>query len=604
MTKQLAHWKLFRKFQTARRANFFPYTQQVEVRLARRHGFKFPPSLRTLEGGLKEEPSRQGKLATWVEYLYYEHDRLSGYEGLMHDLEPQYLAAWAKLVGSRSLSRTEARTQSPLELCYPQSLQDAGRDWGKRALGDFMRIWGENRDTGWRTADQGTISPARRRYENDEAQRSRHEAATLNQMEKRTRMISDCRQNIESYRLAHGKVDLQRVLVQWVKDQVPLILKEEDDLRRASIILKRAQRVDCLFAPFLCLPPELRYNIWTYNLAPRPTAHFFDVLNHPRLHKVQHWNPVEFRVTASQDHDSGYLAVYALLAVCRESRLVVGGYYRHLQADRGGDSPAWYYPFTIFQTFDWIPADDLVVLCFPPKHKPLPERNAFSLARGPARHVGIRFPKEMLMIALLKRYGMWNHGPHLDDETQINMVPAFLMNLLQPRDRETAGQPGDTKHPLNSDGGGGGIKKLYLLCDSWHARGYHYVNPQWEGPEFTSAERSEWLEASQKPGIQWGFHEVRDRSTAPWRAITTQVRERKLRDHYSDLPDPAWWWVGSGTNAVRGHDPDEKAEAEAAEEIERWAEGIRGSREWRSISGCEGVEVLGWVVDGEEGEGS
>lgn len=105
-----------------------------------------------------------------------------------------------------------------------------------------------------------------------------------------------------------------------------------------------------------------------HTLAPRPTAHFFDVLNHPRSqHLAEYWNTKEFRVAATKEHDSGHLAVYTLLGVCRQSRFVVGSYYRRRQAGRGGPSAAWQYPFTVFQTFDWIPADDLVLLCFPAK---------------------------------------------------------------------------------------------------------------------------------------------------------------------------------------------------------------------------------------------
>ena len=39
-----------------------------------KHGLKSPPSFRTREGGLKEEPSRQGRLATWIEYLFHAYD--------------------------------------------------------------------------------------------------------------------------------------------------------------------------------------------------------------------------------------------------------------------------------------------------------------------------------------------------------------------------------------------------------------------------------------------------------------------------------------------------------------------------------------------------
>jgi hypothetical protein len=119
ITKQLARSKHFRKFQAAKRDNFFNYAQQVQVELGMKHGFKLPPSFRTREGGLKEEPSRQGRLASWIEYLFYEYDRLTRYSHSMSKCEPQFLEAWAKLARSQTLSGTEARLQSPSNHAIP-----------------------------------------------------------------------------------------------------------------------------------------------------------------------------------------------------------------------------------------------------------------------------------------------------------------------------------------------------------------------------------------------------------------------------------------------------------------------------------------------------
>lgn len=138
------------------------------------------------------------------------------------------------------------------------------------------------------------------------------------------------------------------------------------------------------------------------------------------------------------------------------------------------------------------------------------------------------------------------------------------------------------------------MRKLYLLYDGWHARGYGAVNPHWEGPGFSPAELSEWLEMSRHPGVEWGFCEAREAVSTACRA---SLMPAAAGDRETDGLEfkPAWWWAGSGANAVRGHGPDEMATMVPAVEIGRVAEMMRRAcRGWR---GCGGVEVLGWVVE-------
>ena len=98
---------------------------------------------------------------------------------------------------------------------------------------------------------------------------------------------------------------------------------------------------------FMLLPAEIRHKIWLDCLPVRPTTHFFEVVNHPRNHI---WPAEEFCIRATRAYNSGYLAIYALLAICREARLVVAAHYNCVCRAAN------------FETFDWIPTDDLVVL--------------------------------------------------------------------------------------------------------------------------------------------------------------------------------------------------------------------------------------------------
>ena len=83
------------------------------------------------------------------------------------------------------------------------------------------------------------------------------------------------------------------------------------------------------FHLFQRLPNKIRFRVWENCLPPRPTVHFFDLINHPLARHHQHlWSNKEFRLRASRDHESGYLHVLPLMGTCREARAVVASYYR------------------------------------------------------------------------------------------------------------------------------------------------------------------------------------------------------------------------------------------------------------------------------------
>ncbi len=123
---------------------------------------------------------------------------------------------------------------------------------------------------------------------------------------------------------------------------------------------------------FMLLPAGIRHKIWLDCLPVRPTTHFFEVVNHPRNHI---WSAEEFRFRATRAYDSGYLAVYALLATCREARLVVAAHYNRVRRT------------ATFETFDWMPTDDLVVLCFPPRQAKL--SHMYALTDGASSKVWV-----------------------------------------------------------------------------------------------------------------------------------------------------------------------------------------------------------------------
>ncbi|KAB5513039.1 hypothetical protein GE09DRAFT_1047315 [Coniochaeta sp. 2T2.1] len=74
------------------RGEFPGYVEEVKRRLAK-HGFT-----RTFQ--LDEDPKRQDKLTTWIEYINYEYSWYDRYARLFKRLQPKYDAAWQKLVDS------------------------------------------------------------------------------------------------------------------------------------------------------------------------------------------------------------------------------------------------------------------------------------------------------------------------------------------------------------------------------------------------------------------------------------------------------------------------------------------------------------------------
>src|SRR6266536_434404 len=159
------------------------------------------------------------------------------------------------------------------------------------------------------------------------------------------------------------------------------------------------------FYPFQRLPNEIRFRIWENCLPPRPTVRFFDLINPPLTRHHQHlWSNKEFWLRASRDHESGYLRVLPLMGTCREARAVVASYYRRPSSgcfapasatalsETDGSNTSTHSQRNL-APLDWIPQDDLVVLCLPPRQD----------SRMPATHditlpgnVSLAFPKEFL----------------------------------------------------------------------------------------------------------------------------------------------------------------------------------------------------------------
>ncbi len=285
---------------------------------------------------------------------------------------------------------------------------------------------------------------------------------TLSALKRRTVCVAEFMQETRRYRSQKGKAERCTILLRWILEQVPLIELELNppktsmhkldgepardirhnhsesppqvdrydpsflsssrpmwipaavdvaysylprDKKSAASSNSGSTSTTPTFHLFQRLPNEIRFRIWEKCLPPRPTVHFFDLINRPLAQHHQHlWSNKEFRLRASRDHESGYLHVLPLMGTCREARAVVASYYRR-------PSPGCFAPASAtalsetdgsntsthsqrnLAPLDWIPQDDLVVLCLPPRQDSrFPATHDITLLRN----VSLAFPKEFL----------------------------------------------------------------------------------------------------------------------------------------------------------------------------------------------------------------
>ncbi|KAK3311028.1 uncharacterized protein B0T15DRAFT_548096 [Chaetomium strumarium] len=446
---------------------------------------------------LSGDPSKQSKLVTWAEYVWFEDMAHRRYGGQTRRHESQYMEAWCALVDSGVLQSDEecgdARQRVLLarKLCNQSSTDLALRLYQKRSSEETVDEF--------RHAAEWNAKETKNYFKAE---------GKLKSMESRERKLSEFKKLTLEYRLAEDKVERHAALLRWAVDQVRLVEAEEGLPTTTTTLPERANEENAqevaskpteAFFPFRRPPAELRHQIWTENLPPRPTAHFFEVLNHPRKYHLRGYWSEEFRVKATVSHDSGYHAVYPLLAACPESRTVIAEYYRRLQDRDCVDSSEWQYPYPIFQSFDWIAPDDLVILCFPPKEAPLDfERNAISFTRGPPRHVGVYLPMEELLL----RHVGFQHGlpPHDFRPEALVLIAQFLDSLRGQRSNESGTGAVLAESPRATPSSDGGIKKIYILYEGWHNTAH------WSSFAAKRADRLNWISFSRAhPCFYWRF---------------------------------------------------------------------------------------------------
>lgn len=449
--KQLEKWQQFCRYGQRRRETgekFQLYVGEMcEHWTSRPHGFCYPRWF-TPEGPCfyrKEGIKHQDILATWFEYLYWRCALQDDGQGLLKELRPKYESATKlllhKLKELRKLGKDlENGDENVLErLC--------GRDVGtieRFCEGDIEAI---ERVCGSISTSIIAQKMYERRKLEEEIEEKPSSYEKLDQHDKLWDCIAEFQHDTKEYRYLRVKVDRLQVLLAWTRTQVDNLITQkekqmgiekidgspvpidemEKEMEREKSATRSVQDLSTSDSPaggsitipapsgdrrchLMLLSTEVRQMIWQKCLPSGPTAHFFEVVERQRkAHMLHHWSP-EFRTRASKEYPSGYIAIYTLLAACRDSRELVVDCYRRRQQrfyesnglEWGDDEQSrWRKSFgNMFETFHWIPGDDLVMLCFPPRQVArLPDRDAVTFASGPSRHVGIFLDEAIYLIS-------------------------------------------------------------------------------------------------------------------------------------------------------------------------------------------------------------
>lgn len=607
--KQLSRWQEFRTHQRAFRSlgHFNQYVLDLRERLDR-HGFELPNGYRIAPHGLCFDVQKQSKVATWIEYINYEFSRREEYEKWLEIRRPDYDAALAQLVGAQVLKPSEQLQTPTSDICHSSSLEvTRGEEERQRASED--REDAENR--------LECIDPLGQ----TQTPQQMDEEAMLGSkaINDRDTIMFELRRKTHAYRFAMDRTQRHGLLLRWAMDQMPLIEEEVRQMERRDAAFRaisshqRQKQQAETFPQFQRLPPEIRQRIWEEMLPKSPSVHFFDVLYCESQEQIAtSWSGDDFRVCATRKRDSGYLSVYSLLATCRESRSIVERYYirrrRGVRCPLSGDAINFSDRPPDFRTFDWIPSNDLLVMCFPPVAvAQLPTQNAFTLTPGPnqaARRLGVMIPKALMSRSSLDPLD----DIEIDDSAaELALLPEFIDHLHGP-----------ILGP-QMDAATRGIWKLYLMVEGWST---NHIQMQLTAKVNSKKPVADWADDT----IYWRSPTAeRGEGMLSWRTISEPlpVPELPLGGFYNMVqhdpvffdthfnlnsqmmiqqPSPEYggarqlYWLGSRRPALGTLHPDDFVDERSGQKLHDFMQVLDvqcRAQEWHHNFG--GIEALGWL---------
>ena len=192
----------------------FPeYAEAAKRRLAH-HGFTQPLHL-------EEDPKRQDKRTTWIEYLSFEYWWLDKHSTSVKGLQQQHYKHWGALVDSKVLRPSE----SPKNLCTEEGARERAREQAqaennvlsaKAILTSAQKATGaprHGRTSAWAwTSARTRLSDAN---------------VTLEAVKNRNRLIRDFIQRTQRYRTAEKAAWRHGVMISWILEQASQIEVEQ-----------------------------------------------------------------------------------------------------------------------------------------------------------------------------------------------------------------------------------------------------------------------------------------------------------------------------------------------------------------------------------------
>ncbi|KAH6614511.1 hypothetical protein B0J18DRAFT_460241 [Chaetomium sp. MPI-SDFR-AT-0129] len=196
---------------------FSDYVDAVRRRLAR-HSFTRPFEL-------NQDPKQQGKLETWIEYLYFEYWWLDLFTRAIERRQQQRDEVWQKLRDTGMLQPFETAKYIKTRdyTMRHEAEEDIARAALERSHQNAKRIFTETQ------LDQRRLSipkPERVRRLQQGNQEMRTAERRLEGLKKRSALIKEFK--LSSDRLKDAKRDAarHRILLPWILDQIPLIEAE------------------------------------------------------------------------------------------------------------------------------------------------------------------------------------------------------------------------------------------------------------------------------------------------------------------------------------------------------------------------------------------
>jgi hypothetical protein len=230
-------WKLH----GARVVGGFPaHVETVKRRLAQ-HGF-------TRIFQLDEDPKRQDKLTTWIEYLNFEYWWYDRYVSSVKRQQPLYEEAWNNLVDSKVLRPHETEQYVLSDAWGFQQEAEQGRAYKdvKSAEEAAKAVLASTQ-----TEPQRSSFPKPQRFRMLAEAQSRLDTArdSHKSIKQRGDLIGNFREGTRNYRRAKKDVERHNILLRWIPEPVPLVeaeLKESEAAGRSSAArgMKRRRRRD------------------------------------------------------------------------------------------------------------------------------------------------------------------------------------------------------------------------------------------------------------------------------------------------------------------------------------------------------------------------